>query len=148
MIYWSWQEMVAHLSDESMHVVVNGPDGRSGGLIGCSFLVRPNSYDHSRHHQRKDATQRGLRVANGTKLPVWDFVLHRVDGTGIRLHPGWSNNKVGAYDVEGHGQEVEPPWAGKEEEFPQLRKRSSLHPHSKKIRRSRMHPQLRWKICE
>ena len=39
-------------------------------------------------------------------------MLHRVDGTGIRLHPGWSNNKVNAYDVEGHAQEVVPPLAG------------------------------------
>ena len=46
------------------------------------------------------------------KLPVWDFVLHRQDGTGIRLHPQWSKSNVESYDAEGHAEPVDSPRAG------------------------------------
>ena len=46
------------------------------------------------------------------KLHVWDFVLHREDGTAIRLHPQWSTPNVEAYDAEGHVPEVQQPRAG------------------------------------
>ena len=42
---WNWKEMVAQLTDESMKIVVDGPGGRSGGLVACTFSARPNSYD-------------------------------------------------------------------------------------------------------
>ena len=58
---WSWHEMVAQLDDASMRLVVCGPEGRSRGLVGCSFAARPGSYDHKRE-----------------------------DGSRIRLHPHWS----------------------------------------------------------
>ena len=45
-------------------------------------------------------------------MPIWDFVLIRKDGSGIRLHPQWSTTKVESYDVEGHDEEVQPPCAG------------------------------------
>ena len=64
-VLWSWQEMVAQLNDGSMDLVVNGLDGRSGGLLGCSFLIRPNSYDHQRHHQLNAAGK-----PCNTKLPI------------------------------------------------------------------------------
>ena len=56
---WSWFEMVAQLDAASMAFVVNGDDGRSCGLVSCSCALRPNSYDHKRHHQ--------LRVAGTPK---------------------------------------------------------------------------------
>ena len=45
---WSWHEMIAQLTDDSRRLVVTGPEGHSSGLVGCSFAVRPNSYDHNR----------------------------------------------------------------------------------------------------
>ena len=105
---WSWFEMVAQLDAESMAFVVNGADGRSCGLVSCSFALRPNSYDHKRHHQ--------LRLAGTPKkdaqVRVWDFVLTRVDGSAVRLHPQWSNTAVESYAVEGHAEEVEIPAHG------------------------------------
>ena len=117
---WSWHEMVAQLDAASMEFVVNGPDGRSGGLLGCSFAVRPNSYDHKRSHEIFLRTG----TAPDVRLPVWDFVLHREDGSGIRLHPQWSpENRPGmkkkkprpeitTFDMDGHDEPVEVPGAG------------------------------------
>ena len=106
-IRWSWLEMVAQLNDESISVVVRGEDGRSCGLVACSFSPRPNSYDHKRHHLLKTKGE-----TSAPKLPIWDFVLHRDDGTAIRLHPQWSNTKVETFNVEGHVDEMQPPAAG------------------------------------
>ena len=59
-----------------------------------------------------------------TKLPVWDFVLHREDGTAMRLHPQWSplpgpdgkkkkaRPEVEAFGLDGHAEPVAPPAAG------------------------------------
>ena len=43
---WYWQEMTAQLDVESMKIVVEGGKGKSHGLICCSMMSRPNSYDH------------------------------------------------------------------------------------------------------
>ena len=83
---WSWHEMVAQLDPASMREVVEGIDGRSGGLVACTFAIRPNSYDHKRSYMLWQTTGK----SPNTLLPVWDFVLHRDDGTGIRLHPQYS----------------------------------------------------------
>ena len=45
-------------------------------------------------------------------LEIYDFVLHRDNGTGIRLHPGWSDRKIETYDVAGHQDQVQPPKKG------------------------------------
>ena len=105
---WSWQEMIAQLTPESMEVVVKGPEGRSCGVVGCSFAVRPNSYDHGRSHMIKEKTGKAPNV----KLPIWDFVVHRADGTAIRLHPEWSKPRFPSFASEGHESAVQPPLAG------------------------------------
>ena len=105
---WFWHEMIAQLDDASMRTVVTGPDGRSRGLTGCSFVIRPNSYDHQRHHMMKVTTGN----PGTTKLPHWDFVVCRADGSAIRLHPEWSKPHVASFESEGHTEEVTPPRAG------------------------------------
>ena len=48
--YWWWQEMVAQLDDASMKFVVQGENGDDRvGIISCTVMLRPNSYDPSRH---------------------------------------------------------------------------------------------------
>jgi hypothetical protein len=105
---WSWLEMVAQLTDEDMVKIVQGDDGRSRGLIGCSISQRNNSYDHKMHHK--------LRVEQQSQAPerlaIWDFELQREDNTGVRLHPSWKGSKVETFRIEGHNQEVQPPEAG------------------------------------
>ena len=104
---WSWHEMIAQMTEESRATVVNGPQGRSCGVVGCSFAVRPNSYDHGRSHMLKETSR-----APSVKLPIWDFVVHRADGTAIRLHPEWSKPRFPSFAAEGHGEVVQPPRAG------------------------------------
>ena len=88
--------------------MVNGPHGRSGGVVGSSFAPRPHSYDHPRSHKYKLETG----AASPVKLPIWDFVVHRADGTAIRLHPEWNKPRFPSFAAEGHGDEVKPPRAG------------------------------------
>ena len=122
-VQWSWLEMVAQLDTTSMELAVNGPNGRSGGLVGCSFALRPNSYDHVRQQMPVDQYQKPVAdpVApslsrdpppTGTKLPIWDFVLHRADGSGLRLHPDHSRTKFGIFELDGHSDPVHPPPEG------------------------------------
>ena len=99
--------MIAQMTEESRATVVNGPQGRSCGVVGCSFAVRPNSYDHGRSHMLKETSR-----APSVRLPIWDFVAHRADGTSIRLHPQWSKPHCTTYPAEGHGEVVQPPRAG------------------------------------
>ena len=99
--------MIAQLTDESRATVVNGPEGRSGGVVGCSFAVRPNSYDHSRSYMLNKTSG-----APSVKLPIWDFVVHRDDGTATRLHPEWKKPRCPTFPEEGHGEVVQPPRAG------------------------------------
>ena len=90
---WSWLEMIAQLLPESMGKVVNGPNGRSGGVMGCSFETRPNSYDHNRSAFIWETTG----VPPQTRLPIWDFVVHRADGSAIRLHPEWARPRFPSF---------------------------------------------------
>ena len=105
---WMWFEMVAQLNADSMAFVVDGDDGRSCGLVSCSFAPRPNSYDHKRHNQLRLAG----KARTDAKLRVWDFVLKRADDSAVRLHPQWSKTAVESYAVEGHAEEVEIPAHG------------------------------------
>jgi hypothetical protein len=105
---WSWLEMVAQLQDEDLIKVVEGNDRRSRGLVTCSFSPRPNSYGHKMHHVLKQTGQPQPLA----KLRIWDFVLRRDDGTGIRLHPNWNRTKMDSFPIEGHTSEVPTPPKG------------------------------------
>ena len=97
---WSWHEMIAQLDEASMEEVVTGPSGRSRGLVGCSFAIRPGSYDHKRSHMLRLSTTTPIQH----KLPYWDFVVHREDGSGIRLHPEWSKTFVETLEEPDHAE--------------------------------------------
>ena len=90
---WCWHEMIAQLDDTSMEKVVNGFEGRSRGLVGCSLAIRPGSYY--------------VKTATNSKrqLPYWDFVVHRNDGSGIRLDPQYEGNVVETIEEPGPGEE-------------------------------------------
>ena len=100
-IEWSWLEMVAQLDEGSMTDVVGV------GLVRCELAARAKSYDHKMHHANRMAGR-----AQGPQLRVWDFVLWRADGTGIRLHPQWKKTKIETNDVEPHTEQVQCPRRG------------------------------------
>jgi hypothetical protein len=106
MVPWKWHEMIAHMDAEAMEHVVCGPDGRSGGVGACSFSARHNSYDHKRAHA-------DVKVGRKTdKKQVWDFVVHRADGSAIRLHPNWSKTHIETFEAQGHNHAVAEPDEG------------------------------------
>ena len=107
MLEWRWQDMVAQLVDEDVRLVVEGRDGRGRGLVSCECAPRGNSYDHKRQ-----AAMRAAGTKDVPKLPIWDFVLRRADGTGVRLHPQWTCKGVETSELEGPASPTEPPKNG------------------------------------
>ena len=102
MLAWSWLEMVAQLDETSMSEVVGD------GLVRCDFSRRPNSYDHALH-----CAMKAERVEHkGPHEQLWDFVIWRKDGSGIRLHPEWTRTKFATFAVEGHAEQVQCPQKG------------------------------------
>ncbi len=105
MVRWSWFDMIAQLDEPSMQYVVNGDEscGSGCGVTECWIKPRPNSYDHALQNANKDV-RRETRASR-----IWDFVIKRADGTGVRLHPQWSTNKITTFAEEGHWLQVQPP---------------------------------------
>ena len=102
MLDWSWLEMVAQLDEDSMLEVVGG------GLVRCEFSRRPNSYDHATHF----AMNAERNEHEGPQLRIWDFVLWREDGSGIRLHPQWTRPRIATFATESHAEQVQCPRKG------------------------------------
>ena len=92
--------MIAYLDDESMDKAVNGPKGRSGGLIGCEMFPVLNSYDEKRVRSLKD----------GLPKIVSDFAITRGDGSKLRMHPNWKGAKISC-------TEMPPLWQYGEHDF-------------------------------
>ena len=99
----SWWELVGQWGRESMAYVVQGGD-RSRGLIACEFRPRPGWHDHQTYHAREAAGHPERNV----QLRVWDFVLMRNDGSGVRLHPDWSKTEGASNAEEWHVEPAEP----------------------------------------
>ena len=100
---WSWQQMVSHLTDEFLDWVVDGPDGRSGGILGCSINARPGSSDIKMQNQVKHRRQ----------LPVFDFVIWRADGSHLHMHPGWNSLQIGCHEGAAPPAQVPAKGVGK-----------------------------------
>ena len=106
-------EMVAQLRDDDIRLVVTGgPNGRGRGLVSCECAPRPNSYDHKRQHKAVQQCRANGERPPTVKMPVWDFVLNRDDGTGIRLHPQWSDRSLETVELGGHAEPIEIPRNG------------------------------------
>ena len=119
---WSWMEMVAQMTDESIEYVCQGPSGRSGGLMHAEFSVRPGSYDHKRHHadyrrgqpdRSRGQTDRAGRSGEPAAV-MWDFALHRADGSVLRVHPQWKGTKIESMEMPPGAEypEMQPPRKG------------------------------------
>ena len=114
---WCWKEFVAAFRDGDIDFLCDGdhsgglaPLVRSGGLVACFISPKPNSYDMKRHRadamtSKRDNTARQF----GSRLPEWDFVLVRADGSQVRLHPSFTTTKVACFAAEGHQRPVEVP---------------------------------------
>jgi len=113
---WDWRDMLFQLTDESRLWVVEGADyrsrgegaeGRSRGVTRCEFSARQHSYAHVQH---MIANEKGRPIEE--RKPEYDFVLHRTNGTAIRLHPQWNETKFPCYALAPHASEVPIPRGG------------------------------------
>jgi hypothetical protein len=109
-VWWSWKEMVAHLEEDSLEIVVEGEGGCSGGLLCCYLAARPTSDCHKRQPKRWQE----WKPVDECELFEWGFLLERADGTSVRLHPQGTTRNVMRFEVESPAVLVEPPaeWKG------------------------------------
>ena len=84
---WRWQDMIKQIRDADRKRVVQGPEDRSRGLVGCS-LKQSELYDHTRHHVL-------FKKGEGPMKFHWHFLLHREDGSVATLKPSHSTTKIG-----------------------------------------------------
>ena len=82
-VHWIWHEMIGQLDDASIDEVCKSP------LVQCDFAFR------------------GKQKGPGGDL-VWDFRVHRQDGTMMTLHPDWSRRTFQAREFgderDGHDE--------------------------------------------
>ena len=100
---WSWRSMLKGMQRPTMERIVGE------GIVDIGVEAIDGSYDHKRRHA---ARQLGKPFADQAPVPVWDFVVTRVDGTSVRFHTSQTTNKVDIHEV-GRPFETEGPAAGK-----------------------------------
>ena len=82
---WSWRRMLAGFNDATLERIV-GPGVRR--IVCMSIRGR---YDHKRHHAARLANR---QYPPDAPVPVWDFVVERIDGSSVRFHPAHRKRKV------------------------------------------------------
>ena len=85
---WSWQQMLSHLTQDSLRYVVQGPEGNSTGIVGCTVEPHPGGYDHKSQ----------VQVTHKQRLPCIDFVIWRNDGSRLYMHPSWTKTKIDCHE--------------------------------------------------
>ena len=97
------------MTDESIRDLIGtAVRGNSRGLTNCCVEVRPNSYDQKQHYMKK---KYGYHWSG--RLPIWNFVITRTDGTKIRLHPVWKGTTIEVFEpAEGTPHLVPAPMNG------------------------------------
>ena len=99
--------MIAGMSDEAKDLVLGNP------RQDVEFLrVAPveGTYDHKRRHAARVNNQ---PFSDDALVPVWDFFLGRMDGTVVRFHVNYGDNKVEVGTVNNPAILPGPPAAGK-----------------------------------
>ena len=86
---WSWRQMLAALNPAAKDLVLGSNPALGVVRITCAPVL--GSYDHKRWHA---ARHLGRPYAEDAAVPVWDFFVTRTDGTAVRFHTSYSNNKV------------------------------------------------------
>ena len=105
---WSWRQMLAALSPKVKESVLGSELVLGVVRIICQPVL--GSYDHKRWHV---ALHLGRPYGEDALVPVWDFVITRTDGTMVRFHTNYSNNKVEVAKVCATKELPKPPRKGK-----------------------------------
>ena len=93
---WSWRQMLAALSPPVKNLVLGS--NPSLGVVRITCEPVPGSYDHKRSHA---ARHLGRPYGPEAVVPVWDFFVTRTDGSTVRFHTNYRNNKVEVAKVSG-----------------------------------------------
>ena len=98
MVWRCWKELVLERAGRHADRLAGHgrPQLRPRWLLSRAKAKLLINYDHKRHRKLKDEGRSLLDV----RLPIWDFVIERADGTGVRLHPQRSTVKVETFDIE------------------------------------------------
>ena len=90
--------MLASLKDNDLETLIGGRGG--GGIIGCKFMQRSGSYDHSR---TTVYAEEGRPLPHYRTCPLYDFVIFSSNGnvTGLRPKYGSLEFDVHQYIHEG-----------------------------------------------
>jgi hypothetical protein len=86
---WSWRQMLAALNPTAKDFILGSNPALGVVRITCAPVH--GSYDHKRWHA---ARHLGRPYAEDAAVPVWDFFITRTDGTTVRFHTSYTNNKV------------------------------------------------------
>ena len=97
---WSWRKMLHALNDKSLEQVVGT------GIVRITCEPIPDTPDGKR---LRAARKHGQPYPEGARVPVWDFVITRVDGSKVRFHPDWKKKTFsvapwGFQGLQGQGQ--------------------------------------------
>lgn len=104
---WSWRQMLAAMSPAAKSLIL-GANSLSVVRVTCEPVI--GSYDHKRWHA---ARHLGRPYSEDASVPVWDFFVTRSDGTTVRFHTNYSNNKVSVASVHEPPEWAQPPKKGK-----------------------------------
>ena len=112
--WWSWLQMIALLCHEHMKQVVEGPDGRSGGLVSCEVSMRETWLftDTNTDGRFPNVMSVCGCCLDAYRHLLFDFAVTRQDGSVVRLHPNWSSAIVDAFGLADHDEQMERPRAG------------------------------------
>ena len=88
---WSWRQMLAALDPSCMAAIVGTEE--QGGIVSVTCEPLWDAYDSKRHHAAKKAKP-PRPYPKDAPVPVWDFVVTRLDGSAVRFHTSQTHNKV------------------------------------------------------
>ena len=93
---WSWRQMLAAMSGEAKEKVLGSNPPLGVVRITCEPVA--GLRDHKRINAVKET---GRPYGAGAQVPLWDFFVTRSDGTTVRFHTNFTNNKVEVAKVDG-----------------------------------------------
>ena len=105
---WSWRQMLAGMSAAAKDLVLGSRPRLGVVRIWCGPVL--GSYDHKRWHAARHI---GRPFEIGAPAPVWDFFVERTDGSVVRFHTNYANNKVEVADENEPRVLPGPPARGK-----------------------------------
>ena len=87
---WSWKMMLNGMDDETLGTLAG-----ETGIASITCQPIPNTDDGKRV---KASRKQGVEMDVLGRVPIWDFVVTRSDGTRVRFHPKPTNRDISITD--------------------------------------------------